>query len=123
MEEMKSAQNSVERAARSLEAPGGLFHEPRAGFNDGVFLPGTAGYIKKIYISRQTVTADERLRISRQSVVAAEGSLPFREAAAISAGSAALPPVFHRRTNTGTVTAISAKDETLASRAADYYAT
>ena len=61
-EEMKSAQNSVERAARNLEDAQKDYSRAQGRFNDGVFHSGDSGCIKKIYIKAgETVSSGTKI--------------------------------------------------------------
>lgn len=115
-EEMKSAQNSVERAARNLEDAQKDYSRAQGRFNDGVFRSGDSGYIKKIYIKAgETVTSGTKIAdIEDDSVMRLKVPFLSAEAAAIGAGSAALATLSSTGEQIpGTVTAVSAKDETL----------
>lgn len=115
-EEMKSAQNSVERAARNLEDAQKDYSRAQGRFNDGVFCSGDSGYIKKIYIKAgETVTSGTKIAdIEDDSVMRLKVPFLSAEAAAIGAGSAALATLSSTGEQIpGTVTAVSAKDETL----------
>ena len=115
-EEMKSAQNSVERAARNLEDAQKDYSRAQGRFNDGVFHSGDSGYIKKIYIKAgETVSSGTKIAdIEDDSVMRLKVPFLSAEAAAIGAGSAALATLSSTGEQIpGTVTAVSAKDETL----------
>ena len=115
-EEMKSAQNSVERAARNLEDAQKDYSRAQGRFNDGVFRSGDSGYIKKIYIKAgETVTSGTKIAdIEDDSVMRLKVPFLSAEAAAIGTGSTALVTLSSTGEQIpGTVTAVSSKDETL----------
>ena len=115
-EEMKSAQNSVERAARNLEDAQKDYSRAQGRFNDGVFRSGDSGYIKKIYIKAgETVSSGTKIAdIEDDSIMRLKVPFLSAEAAAIGTGSTALVTLSSTGEQIpGTVTAVSSKDETL----------
>ena len=115
-EEMKSAQNSVERAARNLEDAQKDYSRAQGRFNDGVFHSGDSGYIKKIYIKAgETVSSGTKIAdIEDDSIMRLKVPFLSAEAAAIGTGSTALVTLSSTGEQIpGTVTAVSSKDETL----------
>ena len=117
MEEgMKSAQNSVERAARNLEDAQKDYSRAQGRFNDGIFRSGDSGYIKKIYIKAgETVSSGTKIAdIEDDSIMRLKVPFLSAEAAAIGTGSTALVTLSSTGEQIpGTVTAVSSKDETL----------
>lgn len=115
-EEMKAAQNSVERAAKNLEDAQKDYSKAQDRFHDGIFRSGDSGYIKKIYIKAgETVTSGTKIAdIEDDSVMRLKVPFLSAEAAAIEAGSTAMAALSSTGEQIpGTVTAVSAKDETL----------
>ena len=115
-EEMKSAQNSVERAARNLEEAQKDYSRAQGRFNDGIFRSGDSGYIKKIYIKAgETVSSGTKIAdIEDDSIMRLKVPFLSAEAAAIGTGSTALVTLSSTGEQIpGTVTAVSSKDETL----------
>ena len=115
-EEMKAAQNSAERAARSLEEAQKDYSRAQGRFNDGIFRSGDSGYIKKIYIKAgETVSSGTKIAdIEDDSFMRLKVPFLSAEAAAIGTGSTALVTLSSTGEQIpGTVTAVSSKDETL----------
>ncbi|WP_455436453.1 efflux RND transporter periplasmic adaptor subunit [Hungatella hathewayi] len=115
-EEMKAAQNSAERAARSLEEAQKDYSRAQGRFNDGIFRSGDSGYIKKIYIKAgETVSSGTKIAdIEDDSIMRLKVPFLSAEAAAIGTGSTALVTLSSTGEQIpGTVTAVSSKDETL----------
>lgn len=115
-EEMKAAQNSMERAARNLEDVKKDYSRAQGRFHDGIFRSGDSGYIKKIYIKAgETVTSGTKIAdIEDDSIMRLKVPFLSAEAAAIGVGSPALATLSSTGEQIpGTVTAVSAKDETL----------
>lgn len=115
-EEQKAAENSIKRAERNLGDAKTDYARAQSRFGDGNLKAGAGGYIKKLYIKEgETVAGGAKVAdLYDDTVMWLKVPFLSGEAASIAAGSAATVTLAATGEQVpGTVTAVSAKDETL----------
>lgn len=115
-EELKAAENSVERAARNLKDAENDYSRAFSRFGDGIFRAGEGGYIRKLYVKAgETVSGGTKIAdIYDDTVMRLKVPFLSGEAALLEVGSTAVITLSSTGESLpGTVAAVSAKDETL----------